>query len=532
MMKKTLFILCFAALVSAKAQNVNSAADKFRAAISTIHYAYVDTVNPDKLVEQALISMLENLDPHSVYIPKEEVQKMNEPLEGNFEGVGIQFQLMKDTILVVAAIPGGPSEKLGIMAGDKIIKIDDETVAGVKINNDGVMKRLRGKKGSIVNVDIKRGNKSDLLRFRIERDKIPIYSLDAAYMAAPKTGYIKLNRFARNTMDEFNEAFDKLKSQGMENLILDLKGNGGGFLNMAIELADQFLNDKKLIVYTEGVRQAKQESFATDKGKFETGKLIILIDEGSASASEIVSGAVQDWDRGLIIGRRSFGKGLVQRPFNLPDGAMMRLTTARYYTPTGRSIQKPYADGVQKYHEDLSARIKHGELISADSIKFPDSLRYFTPNNRAVYGGGGIMPDLFVAIDTTFATNYYGKITRNGLQNKFALEYLESRRAEYLKQYPTSSDFVNKFQIDQQIINDFIAFAEKEGVTKNETEFQKSEKTITTQLKALLARNLYDMNVYFQIMNSINESYVEALKVMSDNTFDKYKIAYKEKKRK
>lgn len=518
----------FAFSYTTKAQsNVQQASDKLRTFISTVNYGYVDTVNLDKLVETAIVSTLEELDPHSVYISKEEVQRANEPLEGNFEGVGIQFQLMKDTILVVAAISGGPSEKLGIQAGDKIIKIDGENVAGIKIANDGVMKRLRGKKGTVVVVDIKRGKSENLLSFKIERDQIPIYSVDASYMATPKTGYIKVNRFSKTTMDEFNEAFDKLKKQGMENLILDLKGNGGGFLNMAHELADQFLPENKMIVYTEGINQKRQELVATKQGKFEKGKLIVLIDEGSASASEIVSGAVQDWDRGLVIGRRSFGKGLVQRPFNLPDGSIIRLTTARYYTPTGRSIQKPYDGGNKKYNEDIFIRMKSGELYSKDSIKLPDSLKYYTPNQRLVYGGGGIMPDIFVPLDTTFATDFYGRISRAGIQNKFVLNMMETERKSLLAKYPSMKEFKPKFNIDEKIWSDFLAYAEKEEVKMDAAEAQTSRAVLEMQLKALTARNLYDQGAYYEISNDMNEAYVEALKVLNDGTFDKMKLVYK-----
>lgn len=357
---------------------------------------YVDTINIDKLADDAIIEILRNLDPHSVYITKEDVRAMNEPLEGNFEGIGVEFNILNDTLMVVNPIPGGPSERVGIMAGDRIVDIDGTKVAGIGLKNSDVFKMLRGTKGTNVTVQIMRKGLAELLEFNITRDRIPIYSLDAAYMVQPRIGYIKLNRFALTTEEEFLEALNKLKKERMQDLILDLRGNGGGFLNASVALADHFLDDNKLIVYTEGRTSPKTDFMSTRNGEFKKGRLVILIDEGSASASEIVAGAVQDWDRGIIIGRRSFGKGLVQNQLPLPDGSMIRLTVARYHTPTGRVIQKPYNFGeLESYYNDLNIRYQKGEYFSVDSIAIPDSLKYQTlQKSRVVYGGGGIMPEI------------------------------------------------------------------------------------------------------------------------------------------
>jgi len=521
-------ILIFSVIFFTKsiiAQNLGKASDKFKTTLNIITSAYVDSVDADKLVEDAIIGMLDKLDPHSVYISKEEVKEMNEPLIGNFEGIGIQFQILKDTILVVNAIPGGPSEKLGIQAGDKIIKVNDTIVAGIGIKNSDVMKKLRGDKGTKVKVAIKRGNSDELIDYIIIRDKIPIYSVDAWYMATPEIGYIRITRFAQTTMEEYEKAIKDLKSQGMKSLILDLRGNGGGYLHVATALADEFLPDKKLIVYTEGSKQIRQDSYSTSRGNFETGKLVILIDEASASASEIVSGAIQDWDRGLIIGRRSFGKGLVQKPYNLPDGSMIRLTTARYYTPSGRCIQKPYEDGKEAYYKDLSERFKHGELLYADSIKFPDSLKYQTlVNKRTVYGGGGIMPDIFVPLDTSFTSEFYTKIQSKGLQNQFVLTYLEKYREELKKQYPNAKSFKDNFIVSNELFNEFLSFAENENIKAEEEHLKRSRKVIEMQIKALLARNLFNESLSAQIFNENNEAYLKALEVLQDKTFEKMKI--------
>ena len=523
----TVTLICLS--LSIKAQYIQSeGSKKFDALLQYINYAYVDSTDENEIVENAIVAALKELDPHSVYIPKEELQKMNEPLVGNFEGIGIQFNILHDTLMVVSPISGGPSEKVGLMAGDKIVEVDGENIAGIGLQNSDVQKKLRGKKGTKVNVGIKRRNTKELLNFTITRDKIPIFSVDASYMATDEIGYIKVNRFARNTINEFKDGLQKLQKQNMKHLIVDLRGNGGGYMQTAIQLVDELLDDKKLVVYTEGSKAPKQEYYTTSKGGFEQGKLVVLIDEGSASASEILSGAVQDYDRGLIIGRRSFGKGLVQKPFTLPDGSAIRLTIARYHTPSGRCIQRPYEDGKEEYYKEYIRRLNNGEFMSADSIDLPDSLQYKTLNSkRTVYGGGGIMPDVFVPIDTTLYSEYFGKVNRKGLFNEFALTYTNSKREELLAKYNTVKDFSKLFDAEKELLTDFVEFAEKNDVEKNEEQIEISKKALVIRLKALVARNLWDTSAYFQIANELNDSYLKAIEEINSNSFKKEKLVYK-----
>lgn len=521
----TKWILVFALFIpicgfsQSSQDKIDHALRKIETMLRNIDYYYVDTVNLDQITEKIMVNILEDLDPHSVYIPKEEVQKTNEPLSGNFEGIGVQFNILNDTILVVSPIIGGPSEKLGILAGDKIIKIEDKTVAGIGIKNSDVFSKLRGKKGTKVKVSILRKGEQELIDYVITRDKIPIYSVDASYMIDQETGYIKLSRFAQTTMSEMYEKMMQLKAQGMKKLILDLTGNGGGYLHIANQLADEFLSDKKMIVYTEGRSFPRQEHFATARGLFETGPLVIMIDAGSASASEIVSGAVQDWDRGLIIGTRSFGKGLVQKPYDFFDSSMMRLTIQRYYTPSGRSIQKPYED----YEDDYSKRFESGEFFHQDSIKFADSLTYYTKvNNRKVYGGGGIIPDVFVPYDTSMSSDFYRDLLRKGVFNSFTLNYLDKNRKTLSATYTTEQQFKANFNISEDILNEFLTYSEKEGVKRNEEGLNTSKKMITTYLKAFIGRSLFSENLFFNIANDINPSYQKALEILKDNT--RYKL--------
>jgi carboxyl-terminal processing protease len=509
-------------------QNTEAELNKFNTLFTYISQAYVDSVNEPKLIETAIVKMLEVLDPHSVYISAKDLRKMNEPLQGNFEGVGIQFNLFKDTIVVISPIPGGPSEKLGILAGDKIITIDNDTVAGVSFTNEKVIERLRGPKGTFVTVGIARRGFGELIPFRIKRDKIPIYSVDKGYMPTPEIGYIKVNRFARNTVEEFNAQLQTLNKRGMESLILDLRGNSGGYLNTAIELADQFLDDKKLIVYTEGRSFPRDDTYASGKGEFERGKLVVLIDEGSASASEIVAGAIQDWDRGLILGRRSFGKGLVQKPFPLPDGAAVRLTISRYYTPSGRSIQRPYGEGTKAYYEEFNERYVSGELLSEDSINLPDTLKFRTRiNGRTVYGGGGIMPDIFVPADTSYRGAVYTQLVRNDALNKFALEVLDDKRKVFIKQYNNNSEsFTKNFTVNQELFDAFLSYCNSEKLDISTDDVIAYRPKIEWLLKAYLARNLWDFGAYMQVINSQDPTFDRAVRVLSDNTFDKLAVHY------
>ena len=503
--------------------------DKTTRKISSLFYYinnfYVDTLDMPGLVEHAFIQTLKELDPHSAYIPAEDVAKADEPLQGSFEGVGITFQLFKDTILVVSPIPGGPSDKVGIMAGDKIITVDGEDAYGEEINNQWVMDHLRGKKDTKVSVGIYRKGNADLVDFVIVRDKIPINSLDASFMLDDKTGYIKLNRFSKTSLDEFNEAITNLKEEGLENLIFDLRGNGGGYLGTAMTISDEFLPTGKLIVYTEGIHNPRQELMATAKGEFQTGKLIVLINEGSASASEIVSGAIQDWDRGIIIGRRSFGKGLVQRPFQMPDKSIVRLTVARYYTPAGRCIQKPYDEGSEEYYLDFKNRYEHGELVSADSINFPDSLIYKTNNGRIVYGGGGVMPDIFVPLDSARFNDLYSKFIRKGIVNSYVNEYLDKNRKSLKKKYQSFESFNSDFNLSESQFEEFIAAAEKEDIEIKAEDFDHNIDFLKLQLKALIARNIFETGTYFSVISSMDHEVVKAMEVMNDDEmFDKLMI--------
>ena len=512
------FLLVFAVAQAAVAQKPAGEARKLSMALYAISNLYVDPVDDSKLVEDAIVGMLEKLDPHSTYTDPEETKELTEPLEGGFDGIGIQFNMLTDTVYVIQVIPGGPSEKVGLMAGDRIIMVNDTLIAGVKMKTSDVVKRLRGKKGTSVGIKVLRGKNPELIDFKIIRGKIPVVSLDAAYMADKQTGYIKLNRFAATSADEFRTALAGLKKQGMKQLILDLQGNGGGFLNIAIELADEFLDKDNLIVYTEGNKQPREEAKSTTKGNFEEGRLVVLVDESSASASEILSGALQDWDRGVIVGRRTFGKGLVQKAIPLPDGSMIRLTVSRYYTPTGRSIQKPYENGKKEdYQHDLIDRYNRGELMSADSIHFPDSMKYNTLNTkRTVYGGGGIMPDVFIPIDTTRYTHYHRSLVANGLVNRIAMNYLDRNRETMTKTYSKFSRYKNELVEPEDLLQELIELGKSEDVEFNEEEYSRSKPMIALQIKALIARDLYDMTEYFQIVNDDNSSFKEALRIIND----------------
>lgn len=483
---------------------------------------YVEKINTDSLVELGIIHMLKQLDPHSVYYSKEEYKKTNEPLEGNFEGVGIQFQIYEDTLMVVHVIHGGPSQKVGIQDGDKIIYVDTSKIAGIGIKNDDVFKYLRGRKGTKVTVKVKRYGEPELIEFEIIRDKIPIYAIEAKYMATPEIGYIKLSRFSTTATEEVTAAIDELKLKGAKKLILDLTGNTGGYLNQAHSLSDLFLPEGKLVVYSEGRSQPRIDLNSTAIGNFENGELIIMVDQSSASASEIVAGAIQDWDRGLVVGRRTFGKGLVQKGYNLPDGAVVRLTMAHYYTPSGRNIQKPFEKGKAEYYDDINQRYESGELFDITKIKIVDSTQYYTNNKRIVYGGGGIMPDIFVPLDTTWTSKFYSKLIRTGSFNQFALNFVDTKRQELLQKYTTENNFIQQFNITDDIYNEFIAFAKSRKAEPDSSEnFTQSIPTIKNQLKGMIGQNLFNYNIYYQITNIQNPIYIKALEAFSNNSFSK-----------
>ena len=485
---------------------------KVNQVLNFIEQEYVDTISKNRLTDEAITSLLQNLDPHSSYIPASEVQAMNEPMQGNFEGIGIEFNILDDTIVVVAALAGGPSEALGIKAGDRIVKIEKENVGGIKIKNNDVLKRLRGAGGTKVTISIKRRGVARLLPFTITRGKIPIYSVEAAYMLNKDCGYIKISRFAATTYDEFLNASNDLLNKGMNSLVLDLRGNPGGYLNTAISICDEFLVNGKKIVYTQGKAHPREDYTATSVGRLEQTKLVVLIDEGSASASEIVSGAIQDNDRGLIIGRRSFGKGLVQQQSDFQDGSALRLTIARYYTPTGRCIQKPYSKGdPEDYYNEEYTRYKHGELVNADSIHFADSLKFTTPKGKIVYGGGGIMPDVFIPLDTSIRSGFLSALVVKGTLNQFALSYVDTERGK-LKQYQSGIDFNNRFTVDNGLFNSFLKYAEKDSIkAANTRELEVARKTISDQIKALIARGIWRNEGYYAVINKEDKAVAAAL---------------------
>ena len=517
----TLSLLGLLPAASMQGQNpVQDQGEKFNTLLYYMNRMYVDSVDLDGLVETAIRGMLEELDPHSVYIPAEDLQQADEPLNGKFEGIGVRFNIMKDTIMVVSTIAGGPSEKLGIMAGDRIVEVDGELVAGIGIRNKGVMERLKGPKGTHVEVGIRRGSAKDLLVFDIERDKIPIYSVDAHYMVDDRIGYIKVNRFSKETMGELHVALDALKEDGMKDLVLDLQGNGGGMLNTAIAMGDEFLSGDRLIVYTDGRSFPREDRVAEKNGRFEKGRLVVLIDESSASASEIVSGAVQDWDRGLIVGRRSFGKGLVQRPVRLPDGSAVRLTVQQYFTPSGRCIQKPYEDGVDAYRREKYERFEKGELMSLDSLDLPDSLRYETLQlGRTVYGGGGILPDVFVPIDTSLNSTYFTDLLRKGLFNRAVLQYVDANRDRLDTQFSDRAAFIATAPLEQELLDGLIALGESEEVPFVEADWNTSLPAIEKRLKAILARTLFDTSAFYEVFNPINPIYQRGIAVLRDGTY-------------
>ena len=492
----------------------NTPARKLQIAEMAIKGLYVDQVDEQKLVEDAIRGMLEKLDPHSAYSTAKETKAMNEPLQGSFDGIGVQFNMVQDTLLVIQPVLKGPSEKVGILAGDRIVAVNDTAIAGVKMSKEEIMKRLRGPRGTKVKLTIVRRGIKDKLVFTVTRDKIPVKTIDAYYMIRPQVGYIRIGSFGATTYDEFMEAVDKLKKQGMHDLVLDLQENGGGYLIAAVRIANEFLKKNDLIVYTKGLRTERQDYKADGTGRLLEGKVVALINEYTASAAEIVTGALQDQDRGWVVGRRSFGKGLVQRPIEFSDGSMIRLTIAHYYTPSGRCIQKPYKKGENlDYAMDIEKRFEHGELYSADSIHFADSLKYQTlRQHRTVYGGGGIMPDYFVPLDTTLTTRFHRQLLAHSFIINANLSYVDAHRKELKKRYPTFDTFLRDFEVPQSVIDNIVAEAAKQNVKpKDEAELKATMPALRAQLKALVARDLWDMSEYFHIINERNAIVKKAL---------------------
>ncbi len=484
--------------------------NKLNDVMTYIDQEYVDSIERQKLTDKLLSYLLQELDPHSYYMSSEEANRMNEPLEGGFDGIGVQFRIQNDTVVVVNPVVGGPSEKLGIRAGDRIVEVDGELMAGNGVTNSKVMKMLKGPRGSKVEVGIRRNRKTDLLDFVITRDRIPITSLDVSYMIDSKTGYIRVARFSRNTSKEFHEASLQLLESGMERLVLDLRGNGGGILYSATQMADEFLADNKLIVYTQGKSRKREDHYATSDGQLEQVEVAVLIDESSASASEIIAGAIQDNDRGTIVGRRSFGKGLVQEQSNWPDGSATRLTIARYYTPTGRCIQKPYSNGTDAYNEDYLERLKSGELSSADSIPVNDTLKFTTPGGKIVYGGGGIVPDIFVPIDTNGGSRYLTELFYSGQLYDFCFDYADQHRDE-LADYANAQAFIEGFEIRPALISEFVTYAESNGIVKDEEGLNRSLDIIRLRLKAGIARNIWGDPAFYPILNENDSAILKAV---------------------
>ena len=521
-MKKILFAVTIGlalSLTTTAQRSMPQAMQKLLNAEYAISSLYVDTVNEDKLVEDAIKGMLENLDPHSSYTDAKETKELEEPLQGEFSGVGIQFNMNKDTLYVIQTVPGGPSERVGVLAGDRIIYVNDTVIAGVKMKNSDIQKRLRGKKGTKVTIKVKRPGVKDLITFRITRDNIPLHSIDAQYMLDERTGYLRISRFGAKTHEEMMDALKELKKQGMTQLIMDLNDNGGGYLNAAIDMCNEFLDRGQLMVYTEGENSPRNEANANGWGEHKDLHMVVMVNQYSASAAEIFAGAMQDWDRAVIVGRRTFGKGLVQRPFKFEDGSMMRLTVARYYTPSGRCIQKPYNRGDKKaYEKELLDRANEGEFYCLDSIQINDTVRYTTRlNHRTIYGGGGVMPDVFVPVDTSEYSTYYRDLTAKGIINQYAIKYVDKNRKAIAKQFKTVKDFDRGFTVSDEMMKDFIAMGENDSIKYDEEKYRTSERLLKDIIKGLIARDTYgDQSAYSVIINHRNHDLQAAYEVLND----------------
>lgn len=502
-----------------------NALNKINLVAAAVSRLYVDVIDEDTIAEKTIAAMLKQLDPHSTYLPPHEAQQTLETLSGKFDGIGIQINMLEDTLFVVQIVVGGPSEKAGILPGDRIISVDDSIVAGVKLAVNDIITMLRGKRGSKVSIGIMRRGVAEPISFTITRDKIPVNSIDATYMLDDTTGYIRLSRFAESSAEEMEKAVKSLRKEGMRNLILDLQGNGGGYLNVAVKIADMFLDKDQLIVYTEGRNVRRAQEIATGNTLLPDERVVVMVDELSASASEILAGALQDWDRAVIVGRRTFGKGLVQRPITMPDKSLLRLTVARYHTPTGRCIQRPYVKGENEaYDQDLNERLAHGELLHADSIHFTDSLQYKTLRiGRTVYGGGGIMPDVFVGLDTARYTAYHRQLLRRGILNRSIYTYLDNHRREIISKYRKVSKFIDQYEIDDQLWATLDTLATETGIKpKDDAEKEASRPLIAVQLKALLARDLYNStSTYYMIYNPTNPIYRKAMEIICSDKYNK-----------
>ena len=520
---KRIFItvpLClFLSLAVTAQRSMPQAMQKLLNAEYAIASLYVDSVSEDKLVEDAIKGMLENLDPHSSYTDAKETKELEEPLQGEFSGVGIQFNMNKDTLYVIQTIPGGPSERVGVLAGDRIIYVNDTTIAGVKMKNSDIQKRLRGKKGTNVTIKVKRPGVKELITFRITRDNIPLHSIDAQYMLDERTGYLRISRFGAKTHEEMMDALKELKQQGMTQLVMDLSDNGGGYLNAAIDMCNEFLDRGQLMVYTEGENAPRNEANANGWGEYKDLHMVVMVNQYSASAAEIFAGAMQDWDRAVIVGRRTFGKGLVQRPFKFEDGSMMRLTVARYYTPSGRCIQKPYDRGNKKaYEKELLDRANEGEYYSLDSIQINDTVRYTTRlNHRTIYGGGGVMPDVYVPVDTSEYSTYYRDLSAKGILNQYAIKYVDKNRKSIAKQYATVNDFDRAFTVSDEMMRDLIGMGEQDSVKYDEEKYRTSQQLLKDIVKGLIARDVYgDQSAYNVIINHRNRDLQAAVEVLND----------------
>lgn len=541
---KATFALALTAIslcASAQSNSFEKQLHKLVYAESAIMQMYVDTVNTQKLTEDAIIGMLKELDPHSTYTPAKDVESLNEHLNGSFDGIGVQFNMDEDTLVVIQPVSNGPSEKVGIIAGDRIVSVNDTSIAGVKMSKENIMKRLRGPKGTVVTLGIVRKGIKDRLTFKVTRDKIPVYTVDAAYMIDPTTGYVRISSFGATTNQEFIKAATSLLSQGMKDIVIDLQGNGGGYLQAAVDLADEFLDNNEMIVYTDG-RTTGRHEYRARKGKINVNKIVVLVDGYTASAAEILSGALQDNDRAIIVGRRTFAKGLVQRPIDLPDGSLIRLTIAHYYSPVGRCFQKPYVKGDRKkYDMDMLDRLNSGELMHVDSIRFPDSLKFKTIGGRTVYGGGGIMPDVYVPLDTTRYTSLHRELVAKGCVNSTVLKWLNNHRQKLEKAYKVDDYrkararmadnktynpadlrggfkiFLNDFTVGDDIIDMMKKKANEAKIEYNDSTLQAAKPLLLIQIKALIARDLWDMSEYFEIINQTNEVYMEGLKALKDD---------------